>query len=82
MCGDARILGSEEHERFPPKKEGVRPKRLGELRLCWMLQNWLGQLLWGWAWRSFQHSKDLLLNRSRVDVLATEELKEIHPGFL
>lgn len=34
------------------------------------------------GWQSFQHSKDLLRNRSRAGVLATKELKETQPGVL
>lgn len=34
----------------------------------------------GWAWKRFQHSRDLLLNRSRADVVVIEELKEIQLG--
>ena len=36
----------------------------------------------GWAWKTFLHSRDLLLNRSRADVVVIEELKEIRLGVL
>lgn len=83
-CSEARIPGNGEHESFPPKK-GVWPERLGKLRLCvrccrigW--EGWCGCLL-GWAWERFLRSRDLLLNRSRADVMVIEELKEISWGF-
>lgn len=84
QCSEARIPGNGEHGSFPAQKEGVWPEWLGKLGLCvggcrtgW--ERWWRCLL-GWTWRRLPHSRDLLLNGSRADVLVVEELKDLDLG--